>query len=311
MNKILITAPYMLREREKVEKLFSGFSLDLDWAEVRERLEEEELLPIIGKYDGIICGDDRITQSVIDAATRLKVIVKWGTGIDSINKEYANKRNIPVYNTPGAFTNPVADTTLGMILFFARGLRQNDDIMKMGGWDKPQGYTLSEKKIGIIGLGNTGIAVAKRLCVFETTILGNDIVEKNPSIIKKYGIQTVGKKEIYEQCDFITLHCDLNESSYHLLNRNVFVKMKHSVYVINTSRGPIVKEDDLIDALQGGIIAGAGLDVFEYEPLPVDSPLRKMSNTILSSHNSNSSPMHWQCVHENSIKMLLKGLGIE
>jgi D-3-phosphoglycerate dehydrogenase len=198
-----------------------------------------------------------------------------------------------------------------MILYFARGLRQNDDIMKKGGWDKPQGYTLSEKKIGIIGLGNTGTAVAKRLCAFETIIFANDIVEKDPSIIEKYCIKMVSKEEIYEQCDFITLHCDLNESSYHLLNRKVFAKMKNSVYVINTSRGPIVKEDDLICALRDGVIAGAGLDVFEHEPLPVDSLLRKMSNTILSSHNSNSSPVHWQRVHENSIKMLLKGLGIE
>ena len=311
MNKVLITAPYMLREREKVEKIFSGFSLDLYWAEVKERLEEDELLSIIGKYDGIICGDDRITKSVIDAAIRLRVIVKWGTGIDSINKEYANKRNILVYNTPGVFTNPVADTTLGMILYFARGLKQNDVVMKMGGWDKPQGYALSEKKIGIIGLGNIGTAVAKRLCAFETIIFANDIVEKDPSIIEKYCIKMVSKEEIYEQCDFITLHCDLNESSHHLLNRKVFVRMKNSAYIINTSRGPILKEADLIDALRKGVIAGAGLDVFEHEPLPVNSPLRKMSNTILSSHNSNSSPMHWQNVHENSIKMLLKGLGIE
>ena len=311
MNKVLITAPYMLREREKVEKMFSGLSLDLCWAEVKERLEEDELLSIIDKYDGIICGDDRITEPVIDAASRLRVIVKWGTGIDSINKEYANKRNILVYNTPGAFTNPVADTALGMILYFARGLKQNDVVMKTGGWDKPQGYALSEKKIGIIGLGNTGTAVAKRLCAFETTILANDIVEKDSSIIEKYCINMVSKEEIYEQCDFITLHCDLNESSHHLLSQNVFIKMKSSAYIINTSRGPIVKEADLIDALRKGVISGAGLDVFEDEPLPVNSPLRKMNNTILSSHNSNSSPMHWQNVHKNSIKMLLKGLGNE
>ena len=311
MNKVLITAPYMLREREKVEKLFSGFSLDLSWADVKERLEENELLSIIGKYDGIICGDDRFTQSVIDAATRLRVIVKWGTGNDSIDKEYANNRNISVYNTPDAFTAPVADTTLGMILYFSRGLKQNDDVVKMGGWDKPQGYALSEKKIGIIGLGNIGTSVAKRLCAFEATIFANDIVEKDPSIIEKYCIQMVSKEEIYEQCDFITLHCDLNESSHHLLNGKIFAKMKNTAYIINTARGPIIEENDLIDALREGIIAGVGLDVFENEPLPVDSPLRKMSNTILSSHNSNSSPVHWQNVHENSIKMLLKGLGIE
>ena len=165
--------------------------------------------------------------------------------------------------------------------------------------------------MGIIGLGNTGTAVAKRLPVFGPIILANDIVEKDPQIIRRYGIKMVSKDEIYEKADFICIHCDLNKTSFHLLNKEAFEKMKKKPYIINMARGPIIDEAALINALESGEIAGAGLDVFEEEPLPKDSPLRKKDNVILSSHNANSSPYYWQRVHENSVKMLLEGLGIE
>lgn len=304
MKKILITAPYMIKERKKVHKLFENTDLKVDWAVVKERLEEYDLLKIIEPYHGIICGDDRITKSVLDRAINLKVIVKWGTGIDSIDKEEAEKRGIPLFRTPNAFSEPVADTTLGVILAFARSIFTNDRLMKGGHWDKPQGFSLSEKVVGIIGLGNIGTAVAKRLTGFQTAILANDIVEIDPEILRKYGITMVSKDELYKRADFICLHCDLNETSFHLLNERAFEKMKQKPFVINMARGPIIKEVALIRALKNGIISGAALDVFEAEPLPKDSPLRSMGNVILSAHNANSSPYYWQKVHENSLKNL-------
>jgi len=311
MNKVLITAPYMIREKKKVEDLFKGKNVKLDWAEVKERLEEPEMLRIIEKYNGIICGDDRITKKVIEQAINLEVIVKWGTGIDSIDKEEAERQGIRVFRTPDAFSEPVGDTTVGVILAFARSVFTSDRLMKRGGWDKPQGYCLSEKTIGIIGLGSTGTAVAKRLSIFGSIILANDIVEKDPEIISRYGIKMVSKDEIYEKADFICMHCDLNKTSFHLLNEEAFKKMKKKPYIINMARGPIIDEAALINALESGKIAGAGLDVFEDEPLSKGSPLRKMDNVILSSHNANSSPYYWHKVHENSVRMLLEGLGIE
>jgi D-3-phosphoglycerate dehydrogenase len=311
MKKVLITAPYMIREKKKVEDLFKGKNVKLDWAEVKERLEEPEMLRIIEKYNGIICGDDRITKKVIEKAINLEVIVKWGTGIDSIDKEEAERQGIRVFRTPDAFSEPVGDTTVGVILAFARSVFASDRLMKRGGWDKPQGYCLSEKTIGIIGLGSTGTAVAKRLSIFGSIILANDIVEKDPEIISRYGIKMVSKDEIYEKADFICIHCDLNKTSFHLLNEEAFKKMKKKPYIINMARGPIIDEAALINALESGKIAGAGLDVFEDEPLSKGSPLRKMDNVILSSHNANSSPYYWHKVHENSVRMLLEGLGIE
>ena len=121
----------------------------------------------------------------------------------------------------------------------------------------------------------------------------------------------VEKREIYETADFICLHCDLNPTSFHLLNREVFAQMKKRPYIINMARGPIIEEEALIEALESRKIRGAALNVFEEEPLPQDSPLIKMSNVVLSSHNANSSPFYWKKVHENSVRMLLKGLDLE
>ncbi len=311
MKKILITAPYMIKEREKVERLFKNADLSVDWAVVKERLEADDLIKIIKPYHGIICGDDIITKQVLEEAKNLQVIVKWGTGIDSIDKIEAERRGIPVHRTLDAFSEPVADTTVGVILAFARSLFTNDRLMKEGRWDKPQGYSLSERTVGIIGLGNIGTAVAKRLTGFGTLILANDVVKKDPKIIQNYGITMARKSEIYDRANYICLHCDLNDTSFYLLDEIAFEKMKKKPYVINMARGPIIEENALIKALKNGKISGAALDVFESEPLSKDSPLRSMENVILSAHNANSSPYYWQKVHENSIKMLLKGLSFE
>lgn len=311
MKKVLITAPYMIREKEKVKDLFKGKDVIIEFAEVEERLNESDLLKLINGYHGIICGDDRITKKVLKEAENLQVIVKWGTGIDSIDKKAAERLGILVFRTPNAFSEPVADTTLGLILSFSRALFENDRLMKSGAWDKPQGYYLSERVVGIIGLGDVGTAVAKRLQVFNAVVLANDIVKKDSEIIRMYGINMVSKDEIFERADFISLHCDLNNTSFHILDKAAFMQMSKKPYIINTARGPLIEEQALIEALETGKVSGAALDVFEDEPLAEDSPLRRMDNTILSSHNANSSPYCWQKVHENSVNMLLKGLNIE
>ncbi len=309
-QRILITAPYMVREREKVMPRLNHSELQVEWFPVRERLEEDELLRVIKGVDGIICGDDRITRAVLDRADRLKVIVKWGTGIDSIDREYASERGIPVRNTPEAFTLPVADTAVGYMLSFCRGLATNDAILKAGGWEKPQGYSLAEKTVGIIGLGSIGIAVAKRLRPFGPRVLACDTRDISPEEARALGVESSSLKNLLAESDIITLHCDLNETSHHILNAESLRYCRRGAFVINTARGPLIEEPALIRALEAGRIAGAGLDVFEDEPLPLESPLRHMPQVLLAAHNSNSSPACWQRVHQNSVQMLLKELGL-
>ena len=303
-HRVLITAPYMHREKEKITKMLKGFSFDVDWIPVGERLEEADLLPVIEKYDGILCGDDRITSKVIDKAVNLKAIVKWGTGIDSIDKEYAESKGIKVCRTPNAFTEPVSDTAVAFMLNDVRGLMRNDKVVKSGGWDKPQGYTLAEKTIGIIGFGDIGRAVAKKLISFGPKVLVNDFKDIDKKVLKDLDCSFVTKDEIYKECDIITLHTDLNPTSEFLFNKDSFEQMKKSPFIINTARGPLVRETDLVEALKKGAVSGVGIDVFEHEPLALDSPLRSLDNVIASCHNTNSSPLFWDRVHKNSLEMM-------
>ncbi len=308
--RVLITAPYMMREREFVAQLLDRPDLKVEWVPVRERLEENDLLAVIEGADGIICGDDRITPKVIDQADRLKVIVKWGTGIDSIDSEYAKSRGIPVRRTPEAFTLPVADTALGYMLNFCRGIVRNDLILKSGGWDKPQGYSLSEKTVGIIGFGAIGNAVAARLRPFGARVLATDIIEIPASQSSALNVEMCPLEALLQESDIVTLHCDLNPTSHRILNAERLAQCRRETIVINTARGPLIDEVALVSALEAGTIAGAGLDVFEHEPLPLDSPLRSMPQAFLAAHNSNSSPECWQRVHRNSVAMLFEGLGL-
>jgi D-3-phosphoglycerate dehydrogenase len=215
---------------------------------------------------------------------------------------------IPVYNTPNAFTHPVADTVLGYILSFARRIPWSTREMREGSWGKKPCVALRECILGVIGVGNIGKAVIRRASAFGMKTLGNDIVDIDASFLKETGTKMVSKENLLKTSDFVSLNCDLNPTSFHLIGEKEIALMKPTACIINTSRGPVLDEQSLIKALKSKIIAGAALDVFEDEPLSVNSPLRKMENCLLAPHNANSSPAAWEHVHQNSIKHLLNGL---
>jgi D-3-phosphoglycerate dehydrogenase len=274
-------------------------------------MEEADLLEYAGQFDGAICGDDRYTARVLEAcAPRLKVISKWGTGVDSIDAEACSRLNIRLGRTPNAFTEAVADTVLSYLLSFARRGPWMDREMKNGKWTKLPGRALHECTLGIVGVGNIGKAVTRRARTFGMKVLGNDIVEIDPAFIRESGIEMTGLEYLLSNSNFVSINCDLNPTSYHLMNADTFALMKPSAVLINTARGPVVEEQALVAALQTKRIAGAALDVFEVEPLPLDSPLLKMDNVLLAPHNANSSPAAWERVHWNTIRNLLDGLGI-
>ena len=159
--------------------------------------------------------------------------------------------------------------------------------------------------MGIIGVGNVGKAVAKRAAAFGMRILGSDPVLPCQQVLSSTGIEMSFLLRLLEQSDFISVNCDLNWTSHHLLSDSQFESMKPQAIVINTARGPIVDEQALVRALVTGVIGGAGIDVLGHEPLPQDSPLREMDNVLLAPHNANSSPEAWETVHENTINNLL------
>jgi D-3-phosphoglycerate dehydrogenase len=185
-----------------------------------------------------------------------------------------------------------------------------DREMKSGKWEKLPGRALSECTLGVIGLGHIGKAVTRRARAFGMKIYGTDIIEIDHVFVTESGIQMTDLKSLLSNSDFVSVNCDLNPTSYHLINADTLALMKPDAILINTARGPIVEEKALIEALQNKRLAGAALDVFEHEPLRAESPLMKMGNVMLAPHNSNSSPAAWERVHWNSIKNLLDGLGI-
>jgi D-3-phosphoglycerate dehydrogenase len=312
MPVVLFSAPYMIPFLDRFQAVFNEHHIELIVPEVRERLEEADLLAYAGRFDGAVCGDDRYTERVLKAcAPRLKIISKWGTGIDSIDSKAAARLGIKVARTPNAFTTAVADTVFGYMLAFARRQPWMDRAMKAGKWEKLPGKALSECTLGVIGVGNIGKAVARRARAFGTKVIGNDIIEIDHVFITESGIEMTGLDSLLSASDFVSINCDLNPTSHHLINAQTLGRMKPDAILINTARGPIVDEKALVEALQSGHLAGAALDVFEMEPLQLDSPLLKMDNIMLAPHNANSSPAAWERVHWNTIKNLVEGLGFD
>ncbi len=311
MPIILFSAPYMIPFLDRFRPVLERHGLDLIVPEVHERLEEADILKYAGQFDGAVCGDDRYTARVLEAcAPRLKVISKWGTGVDSIDADACARLGIKLGRTPNAFTLPVTDTVFGYLLAFARCHPWMDKAMKSGEWNKIPGRALHECTLGIVGVGTIGKVIARRARAFGMTVLGNDIVEIDHVFIAETGIRMTSLDSLLAESDFVSVNCDLNPTSFHLINAQTLSLMKPAAVLVNTARGPIVEEPALIAALKEGKIAGAALDVFEVEPLPEDSPLKKMDNVMLAPHNANSSPAAWERVHWNTIRNLLEGLGI-
>ena len=311
-HRVLITAPYFQPVVQAFRDVFLKNDIEVVVPPVEERLSASDLLPLISEIDGAICGDDEYNDEVLEHAKRLRVISKWGTGIDSIDLISCRKRGIKVCNTTNAFTDAVADTTVGYILCFTRQLHTLSEQMKAGQWFKVPGRAVRECTIGLIGIGNIGKAVAKRLTAFGATMLATDPIQPPASFLETYPVEMVDKKTLLARSDIVSLHCDLNPGSLHVIDAQAIETMRTGASIINTARGKLIDEPALVRALQQKRLSAAALDVFEDEPLPQDSPLRSMANVLLSPHNSNSSPEAWQRVHQNTVDNLIRVLcGVE
>ena len=308
--RVLITAPPILPKIMRYKNIFDQNSTEIIIPpfDVIESLNESQLISLLSEIDGILCGDDQITKNVLESAKRLKVISKWGTGIDSIDKINAEKLGIKVLRVKDVFSEPVSDTVLAYILLFSRKIIEKNNLVKNHEWKKTESYTLKEKSLGIIGVGHIGKTVGKKAYSLGMEVFGYDIREISTDSVRKTGIKMVPLYELLKHSDFITLHCDLNDTSFHLIGKNELKIMKPNAIMINTSRGEVIDQPALEDALKNKQIAGAALDVFEVEPLPKENILRKMNNVFLSPHNSNGSPMVFDKVDEISINNLFSVL---
>lgn len=306
--KVLVTCPQMQRTIDHFRDELAAAGVDVELPEVVQALSEEELIQIIAHYDGMIAGDDEISGKVISMASRMKVISKWGVGVDGIDRESARGRGIIVTNTPGAFGDEVGDVAIGYVLLLARRLHEIDRSVREGGWRKPVGMTLRGKTIGVVGLGSIGLAVVDRARGFGLEILGFDPFESQLDLARERGATPVDLDDLLGRSRFVVLCCPLTPDSRHMINERTLGLMNSDSFLINVARGPLVDEAALSRALENGEIAGAALDVFEIEPLPVDSPLRQFESVIFGSHNGSNTEDGTLKVSGLAVKNLIENL---
>jgi D-3-phosphoglycerate dehydrogenase len=245
-------------------------------------LKENDLIPLLKDVDGVIAGLDEYSRKAIFSSQRLKVISRYGVGLDNINLEAAKERGILVVNTPEVNTQAVADLTFGLMLAVCRMIPQAHFSTRKGGWGRLVGRGVYKRSIGIIGLGRIGKAVAERARGFSMEILAHD-VKKDESFSQSLGIHFLPLDELLARADFITLHCDLNPGSKGIIGARELALMKKTAYLVNTARGGLIDENALFEALRDKRIAGAALDAFQNEP-PVGSPLLTLDNILTTPH---------------------------
>jgi D-3-phosphoglycerate dehydrogenase / 2-oxoglutarate reductase len=308
-RRVLVTNLIMQRDAHEFADALAAAGISLDMYPVKQFLSEEELLPILGQYDGMIAGDDRLTARVLEAGLpRMRVISKWGVGLDSIDLEAARRLDIRVYNSPGAFGDAVAEVALGYMLMLGRHLGVIDRRVRAGGWPKLEGDGLIGKVLGLVGLGAIGRAIARRAVPFGMRILA---AEARTDLVAEGGVEIGSLDRLVEDADYLCLACNLTAENRHMINADVLARMKPTAFLINMARGPLVDEPALIEALAAGRIAGAALDVYESEPLPADSLLIGFDQVVLGSHNANNLKIANNHVNRNTIANLLRGFGID
>jgi len=278
--KILVSDPLAPQGLELFQRA-PGFDVD-----VRLELKPAELIGLIGDYQGLVIrSGTKVTSEVVEAAQNLKVIGRAGVGVENVDVEAASKKGIVVMNTPGGNDVTTAEHTISLMMSLARHIPQAVASLKMGKWtrEKFMGVELCNKTLGIIGLGNVGRIVAERALGFRMKVIAHDPFVPTESAAR-LGVEVVSLDEIYERSDFITVHTPMTSETRGLINSNSFAKMKTGVRIINCARGGIVDEEDLIQALQEGKVAGAALDVFVEEPPRPDHPLLMMDQVITTPH---------------------------
>ncbi len=251
----------------------------------KEKVSPEELLQIIGEYDGLIVRSaTKVTAPVLAAAKRLRIVGRAGSGLDNVDLPEATKRGVVVMNTPGGNTVTTAEHTLGMLFAVARMIPQATASIREGRWEKKKfmGVELFGKTLGIIGLGNIGVIVANRAQGLKMQVIAFDPYI-SPEKAREYGVEMVDLPELYRRSDFITVHVPLTKETKDLLNQAAFARMKPEVRIVNCARGGIVNEQDLYEALRAGQVAGAAFDVFEKEP-PGEHPLLGLEHFIATPH---------------------------
>lgn len=305
-GKIAITCLQMQndlhRHRERLEAL--GYELVVP-SLLGQRFGAVEMIEHCRDCVGIIAGDDDLGRATLSGLPGLRVLVRWGIGTDSVDFDAAAELGILVRNTPGVFGDEVADSAFGYLINLARGHHLVDRSVRAGTWEKVEGVSLTGATLGVLGAGNIGRAVIRRGLGFGMKVLaydpfvGDDLLD---------GASLVGLRELLETSRFVVLTAPATDATRHIISAKTLSVMRSDAYLINVARGDLVNEVDLAAALRAGALAGAGLDVFEVEPPPADSPLRSLENVMLGAHNGSNTREGVERASQRAVDILVEEL---
>ena len=301
--KVLVTCPAMIKNIKRYEEKFKELNLEYFCPKFKQVMSEEELIKILPEYDAWIIGDDPATKKVLEAGKKgkLKAAMKWGVGTDNVDFEACEELEIPISNTPNVFGNEVADVALGYLLGLARDTYFIDRKVRKLRWVKPTGISLKDKKVCLIGFGDIGRSIARRLKPFEMNVYISDPgfkktdgklecqYNKEMELSEFNDLSFTSLDEALKDSNFIIVCCSLNKNTRGLLNKDKIKLCNKNVRIVNVSRGQVIVESDLIDLLEEGFIHGCALDVFEEEPLSFNNKLRTYEKNIFGTHNGSNT----------------------
>jgi D-3-phosphoglycerate dehydrogenase len=302
--KILVTATSFKPDSKTpaMEKLRS-FADSLVFNPSGKPLSEDDLIPLLDGCEGCIAGLDHYTAKAIENAKTLKVISRYGAGVDRVDLAAAKARNVIVCNTPGANSQAVADLTFALLLCVARKVSVLDQKTREGQWPRSNGTELYNKTIGILGLGAIGKAVARRASGFSMKIIAYDPF-MNREYAESNGIIPADFDTVTREADFLCLHLPLTDETRHVISADVMKAMKKGAIIVNTARGGLIDEAAAYELLASGHLGGIGLDVYETEP-PQQSPLFKLENVVLTPHTASHTAEATAAMAEMSVQNLI------
>lgn len=281
--KILVTATNYSKYCQSGKKMLEGKNFEIIENPYGRPYTYNELKDIVNDIDGVVAGVDTWDENIFQAAVNLKVIARFGVGVDNIDLKAAEKHGIVVCNAPGINSSAVAEHTVALMLSLLRKIPDLNEKVRKGKWIRPMFHELKNQTIGFLGFGAVAKNTAVRLRNFGPKMLAYDKYP-NYETAEELGVKMVSLENIFLHCDIISVHLPSTPETKHLINRETIEKMKRGVYLINTARGNIVEEKDVVKALESGKIAGFATDVFEHEPVNINGPLFQFDNYIATPH---------------------------
>ena len=280
---VLVTARSFGRSRPELREELEGAVREVRWNDLGRPLTTEELREAIADVDGVIAGVDRFDAGVIGAAPRLRVIARHGTGTDAVDLDAARGEGVVVTNTPGANAAAVAELAIGLMFALARRISEGDRRVRAGEYGALPGVQLGGRTVGVIGLGRAGSEVARRAAALGCRVLAFDpaVSEEQADAV---GATLAEQEHVVAEADFLSLHVPATDATRDLVDAGFLGRMKHGSYLVNTARGELVVEQDLVNALEAGRLAGAALDTTREEPPRPDNPLLDRDDVILTPH---------------------------